>query len=157
MAARILSLLILTLPVLAACGEPVTNPPTEPAAPVEGPGVPAPAPPGIEASMPGAGPASFVGRWAADVAWCASPQGDARPITLTPTRFEGYENSCAITALSQVPSGYEAMLACEAEGEQTTERVRLAVSGDVLTLNYLDRPREGVALTRCPGSEPATP
>lgn len=147
MTPAVLTVLMLAI---AACSEPTTNPPTEPAAPIEGPGTPASAPAGLDSVMPGAGPASFVGRWAADVAWCASPQGDGRPITLTPTRFEGYENSCAITTLTQVPSAYEAELACEAEGQRTTERVRFAVSGEALTLSYLDRQGEGTVLTRCP-------
>lgn len=139
---------------LAACERATVNPPTEPANPVEASGaVPAaPAPPGLGPSMPGAGPATFVGRWAADANWCANTSGPEQPIRLTPTRFEGYENSCGIASLAQVRDGYEAGLACQAEGQASQERVRLSVQGDVLRLTWLDRNEAVLMLVRCPGA-----
>lgn len=140
---------------LAACGASETNPPTEPAAPIKTPEAEVPAvtptaPPGVGAIMPGAGPVSFVGRWAANRAWCANPRGAERPIEISATRFEGYENSCGILSVNQVADGYEAGLACSAEGQTSRERVRLSVQGEALELTWLNRNSATVSLVRCP-------
>lgn len=148
---------------LAACERAGVNPPTEPANPIQTTEVApaAPAPPGIGPAMPGAGPASFVGRWAGNAAWCANTTGPERPITISTLRFEGYENSCAITSLDQVQDGYELTLACQAEGEATRERVRLSAQDDVLRLTWLNRHDAVVLLARCPApaatAAPTTP
>jgi hypothetical protein len=148
---RIAPILALTL---AACGASETNPPTEPAAPISTPEAEEPAPPtpppGVGSIMPGSGPQTFVGRWAANRAWCANPQGAERPIEISTTRFEGYENSCGILSVSQVRDGYEAGLACSAEGQTSRERVRLNVQGDVMRLTWLNRNSAVVSLARCP-------
>lgn len=99
--------------------------------------------------LPGRGAASFVGRWAADVSWCAAPQGERRPIEITSTRFEGYENACAIAAVDEVADGYVATLACVSEGEARSERVRFQVTQDVMRLSYLDRAGDPVTLRKC--------
>lgn len=146
-------LILLSVLALAGCGQAQTNPPTDPAAPIDTPEAQAPAPippPGVGSIMPGSGPQTFVGRWAASAAWCANPQGAERPIEITTTRFEGYENSCGILSISQVSDGYEAALACAAEGETTSERVRMAVQGDSLRLTWLNRNNAVVSLARCP-------
>lgn len=137
---------------LAACGPGEPNPPTEPAEPIDSPEAeapPGPPPPGTGSILPGSGPRSFVGRWAADVSWCPNVTGPERPIEITTTRFEGYENSCAIAAVDQVADGYEAALTCTAEGAVTNERVRMAVSGQTLRLTWLNRDNAVVALTKC--------
>ena len=135
---------------LAACGDrgPV-NPPTEPAAPVTADDPSAPPAKGQTSMLPGRGPTSFVGRWAADVSWCAAPQGERRPIEITSTRFEGYENSCEIAAVDEVADGYVATLACVSEGTARSERVRFQVSQDVMRLSYLDRAGDPVTLRKC--------
>jgi hypothetical protein len=99
--------------------------------------------------LPGAGPRSFVGRWAADVSWCPNTTGPERPIEITTTRFEGYENSCAIASINQVADGYEAALTCTAEGTVSNERVHMAVTGQTLRLTWLNRDNAVVALTKC--------
>ena len=145
-----LLVLLLAATAVSACGEARTvNPPTEPAEPVEAIDPAAPADDGTVSMVPGRGPASFVGRWAADVSWCADPQGDARPIEITATRFEGYENSCAIGAIDQVADGYVATLACVAEGMSSEERVKMSVTDEVLRLTYLDRGGDPVTLRKC--------
>ena len=147
--------LALALPfalILAACGDEATNPPTEPAPPVITPEAEAPppnAPPEAGATLPGAGPASFVGRWAADITWCSNATGAERPIEISTTRFEGYENSCSIDRIDEEAGGYDATLTCEAEGMTAQERVRLAVQGDSLRLTWPDRNGAVVLLTRC--------
>ena len=147
--------------LVAACERQAVNPPTEPAAPVETSEVApaAPSPPGIGPAMPGAGPATFVGRWAGKADWCANTTGAEQPITITPFRFEGYENSCDITRITQVADGYEVALSCTAEGETAGELVRLSVQQDVLRLTWLNRNEAVVLLARCPvktepGAEP---
>lgn len=143
---------------LAACGQSEVNPPTAPARPINTPEAQAPAPtppPGVGSIMPGSGPQTFVGRWAAQRGWCANPRGAERPIDISTTRFEGYENSCGIVSVSQIADGYEASLACAAEGQTSSERVRLAVQGDSLRLTWLNRNSAVVSLVRCPAPSPA--
>ncbi len=138
--------------LLASCGDgPDVNPPTQPAQPAAATAAAAQAAPSTSLAplLPGAGPTSFVGIWAADVAWCAAPQGANRPIEITPTRFEGYENSCAITSVHEGEAGYDATLACQSEGVASTERVRMSVAGQTLSLTYLDRDARSVRLLKC--------
>lgn len=135
---------------LSACGDngPV-NPPTEPAAAVEVQDPSTPPARGQTSMLPGRGATSFVGRWAADVRWCAAPQGANRPIEISSTRFEGYENSCQIAAVDEVADGYVATLACVSEGTARSERVRFQVSQDVMRMSYLDRGGDAVTLRKC--------
>ncbi|RZJ03314.1 MAG: hypothetical protein EON89_12155 [Brevundimonas sp.] len=138
---------------LAACGPSETNPPTDPAAPIMTAEAEAPEPtppPGLGSIMPGSGPQTFVGLWSARRGWCAHPQGAERPIEISTTRFEGYENSCGIMSVSQVADGYEVGLACSAEGQTTRERVRMNVQGDAMRLTWLNRNSAVVSLVRCP-------
>lgn len=137
---------------LAACERAAVNPPTEPARPVEGPRAAAPPPerpPDAESPAPGAGPTSFVGRWAAEAEWCANPRGDRTPITITSSRFEGYENRCDITRIEQTTGAYVAHLSCQSEGLHRTERVRLAATDQTLDVTWLDRSDRPVRLLRC--------
>jgi hypothetical protein len=138
------------LVLLSACEKmsPV-NPPTEPARAIEidDPGALPAA--GQTSMLPGRGAASFVGRWAGDVAWCAAPQGARSPVEISATRFEGYETSCAIAAVDEVADGYVATLACLAQGQARSERVRFQVTGDVMRLAWLDRVGEPVSLRKC--------
>jgi len=155
---------LLAVLAVAACGPAETNPPTEPAEPIDTAGAAAPPPaeppPGAGTILPGTGPRSFVGRWAADVAWCPNTTGPQQPIEITTTRFEGYENSCAIGSVDQIANGYEAALTCTAEGATSTERVRMAVSGQSMRLTWLNRDNAVVTLTKCttledtPAAEP---
>lgn len=150
---RVTSLYILAALAVAACGPSDTNAPTDPAEPIETPAADAPPSPqgpgGVGPMMPGSGPQSFVGRWAADVSWCPNTQGPERPIEITPTRFQGYENSCTIAEVNQVGQGYDAVLRCQAEGQTNLERVRMVASGQALRLTYLDRDNAVVNLTKC--------
>jgi hypothetical protein len=133
--------------MLSACGDGGrVNPPTEPAQAIATPEAPAgdPAPTNSMAPLlPGAGPTSFVGRWTPDVRWCAAPSGVHRPIEITPLRFEAPDASCHISEIDETETGYAATLQCGvpggAGGQPKTEQVTLAVSGQVLTLRYLNR------------------
>lgn len=138
--------------LLSGCGNSEVNPPDQPARPLRTPeAMQAVEPPG-PSSLASRGPRSFVGVWAADVSWCAQPQGDRRPITITPLRFDGYENRCDITAIDETPNGYVASLTCAAEGQASKERVHMATGGDVMNLTYIDRDMKTVKLLRCPAS-----
>ena len=144
---------VLTTLALASCGPAETNAPTDPAAPIDTPEADAPAatpPPGVGSIMPGSGPQTFVGRWAANAGWCANLQGPQRPIEITTTRFEGYENSCGIVSISQVSDGYEAALACASEGQTSSERIRMAVQGESMRLTWLNRNDAVITLARGP-------
>ena len=153
-------LVLISILALAGCGQAGTNPPTDPAEPIDTPEAQAPAPtppPGVGSIMPGSGPQTFVGRWAADAGWCANAQGAERPIEITATRFEGYENSCSIVSITQVADGYEAALACASEGQTMSERVRMSVQGDAMRLTWLNRNDAVVSLVRCPAAVQTTP
>jgi len=150
-------LAVLSVLMLAACGQSETNAPTDPAQPIDTPEAEAPPPtppPGVGSIMPGSGPQTFVGRWAANAAWCANLQGAERPIEITTTRFEGYENSCGILSITQVADGYQASLACASEGQTSNERIRMAVHGEGMRLTWLNRNNAVISLVRCPA--PAT-
>ncbi|KAK0352028.1 hypothetical protein LTR94_022531 [Friedmanniomyces endolithicus] len=132
--------------LLGACGENDVNPPDQPAAPLRtAEAMQAVEPPG-PSSLASRGPRSF---------------GDRRPLTITPQRFEGYENRCDIAHIDETPHGYVATLNCTAEGQVATERVHMAAAGDVMNLTYIDRDMTTVKLLRCPGSprapDPANP
>lgn len=153
-------LAVTALMTLSACGQVGTNAPTDPAAPINTPEAEAPPPvppPGGGSIMPGSGPQTFVGHWAAKAAWCTRPNGAQRPIQITTTRFEGYGNSCGILSIAQVAEGYEAALACAAEGQTSRERIRLAVHGDSLRLTWLNRDGAVISLARCPVPTAALP
>ena len=142
--------------VLAACGESAVNPPTDPADPIVRSDQPEiVSVPGRTPTMPGRGPASFVGQWAARTSWCANRTGPNQPIEITTTRFEGYENGCDITEIGEVQGGYIAYLSCGAEGVASAERLRLSVADQTLTLTWIDRADIRTELKRCPA--PATP
>jgi len=138
--------------LLGGCGRSDVNPPDQPAAPVQSPEALREIEPPGPSSLASRGAPSFVGTWSANAAWCANPQGERRPIVLTPMRFEGYENACDIAQIVEVAGGYDAHLVCQAEGQEHRETVRLAVSGDMLMLTYLNRDGAVAKLGRCPGS-----
>lgn len=146
---RLLCVSGLMLASLSACNEMRdVNPPTEPA---QGIPIDEATPQGTPGTLtlPGRGPVSFVGRWAGNPSWCAAPQGDRRPIDITPLRFEGYENSCAIAAVDEVVDGYVATLDCQSEGTTRRERVKMAVASDTMTLSWLDRAGPPTTLHQC--------
>ena len=138
---------------LSACdGRPNVNPPTEPARAIEGPSAAAPPaerPPGAESMLPGAGAVSFVGRWAAEADWCFNPRGDRVPIEITTTEFRGYETRCDIQRITEISTGYEAALKCDAGAEARYERVRLTATKQTLSLTWMDRSDRPVRLLRC--------
>lgn len=146
---RILCVSGLALVCLSACEEArQVNPPTQPA---QGIPIDDAVPQGTPGTLtlPGRGPVSFVGSWAGDPSWCAAPQGERRPIEITPMRFEGYENSCAIASVEEVTDGYVATLDCQSEGATRRERVKMAVTTDTMTLRWLDRAGPPVILHQC--------
>lgn len=139
---------------VAACDRPgAVNPPTEPAPPIEGPiaaAPPAQRPPGMESILPGAGPPSFIGRWAARAEGCAQPSGQRRAIEITTTEFRGYQTRCAIDSIDEQPDGYQAVLTCDREGRRTRERARFVATAEMLSLTWLDRAADQpVRLIRC--------
>ena len=90
--------------------------------------------------LPGAGPTSFVGRWSADPALCAGPQGSNRLIEITTMRFDGPGAGCDIARIDQVTGGYQATLSCPVQGGMPkVERVQMSVVGQTLELAYVDR------------------
>ncbi len=142
-------ILFAPLVLLAACERDSAdvNPPTAPAEPV--------APP----PTAGGTPASFVGVWSANQAWCSNAEatGDGVPIRISTTRFEGYENSCDILAVREDGGVYDADLSCTAEGETSEEIIRMLVNGDAMDLTYVSRGGGKVILQRCPAEPTAAP
>jgi len=153
--------MVAAIALLTACGDNRVNPPDEPARPLRTPEAMQQVEPPGPSSLASRGPRSFVGVWAANPVWCAHPRGDRRPITITPMRFEGYENRCDITKIDETSSGYVAALNCAGEGRTRSERVHMATSGEMMNLTWIDRDMTTVKLLRCPGSprapDPANP
>ena len=133
---------------VAACGDE----PMEPG-PVT-PNPDAPLPPAEPAPARTTGHAELLGDWAAYPAWCSNTTGAERPITITLTRFEGYENSCAIEASRPIADGHELDLVCQGEGQETRETIRASATEDRLRLSYPDRDGATVAFTRCSSEQP---
>lgn len=148
-------LLLISL-LLAACGRGPVNPPTEPAQPIQPPAEQAGKAPSGD-YLPGRGPPTFVGDWAARPDWCANVSGEQQPIRISTDRFEGYENSCVIARIDQAGEGYEVALRCQAEGLVQSERVRMVVAGEDMRLTWLTRGGLEVRLKRCPTPEGAGP
>ena len=144
-------LFLCSVALLAGCGEGSrVNAPTDPAEAI-GPAGPGASP--LQGTAFSAGPGNFVGRWAASSEGCSAAPGQSGPITITLTRFEGYENSCDIQTLLQEGQGYDAGLRCESEGTVSSETVRLVATADELVITYPERGNETVRLTRCPLAE----
>ncbi len=98
--------------------------------------------------------APWVGKWAADPAWCADADKIGRktpaPVELTPTEFLGYENSCTITKVVQ-PGSMQAWLLkleCQSEGSVYDDEMLVAVNRDG-RLWWIDGASEPAAFTRC--------
>ena len=71
------------------------------------------------------------------------------PIEITTTELRGYENRCEIQRITEISTGYEAALKCEAEGEASYERVRMTATRQTLILTWMDRSDRSVRLLRC--------
>lgn len=128
--------------ILAACDQNPAPPPAPPQAPA------ATQPAAAVAATPTAA-APLFGTWAANLSECG-----AFPVSISADRFEGAENLCDITALSDNGDGtFTASLACTSQGQNTTERIQMtpvfAPTGEGVVLNYLDRGQTRVTLLRC--------
>ncbi|CAN5388984.1 hypothetical protein BH10PSE1_BH10PSE1_15470 [soil metagenome] len=150
----VLFALVLPALALAGCGQgKKLNPPTEPAQAIDQPDVAPPATGSSGGGVAGTGPVSFVGRWAADVSWCANTNGENRPIEITPIRFETSQKSCHIYSVDETANGYLTVLQCrpagQSRGAPQQERVQLSVVGQMLTLTWPDQGGAQVKLLKC--------
>ena len=128
--------LVLVLAVaLAGCGDTASNTDTD-----------------VQAQAPSPEPAAFyVGRWAAEPVWC-SDQSDGFPITITETRFEGYENVCELTGIEDTPEGgVAARLACQSLGASVEEPITLTPADDQIAITYPERGGDPILFSRCEG------
>lgn len=139
--------------LLAACDNSPKPPPAQQAAT---PAAPAPATaaapaspsaPAVAASNEATAP--LMGSWAADLAACGSAA-----ITISATRFDGAENKCEITSLTDNGDGsFTANLSCTGEGAAASERISMrplfAPTGEGIGLTYLDRGNTETTVLRC--------
>ena len=132
----------------AGCERESVNPPTQPAQPITSSGASVGSAPAAAAN----GPASFVGQWAANLAWCARPPGPQGAFVITPTRFDGAGNRCEVVSVVEIDDAYVAELSCQRPNQVVREHVRLAATDDILNLSWLDRDGADAQLYRCPGS-----
>lgn len=148
---RLLIPIVLALP-LAACG---ANPPEEsPAnsaddiAVADVPPPPAPAENVVAENAPPSSerPYRFTGHWAVDQAACKSPPWKFTEKDLT-TKGEVY---CRFDKIEAVPGGYDITAACQAEGNETREtmRLRFAESAGAMLVES-DQTYKGIGLIRC--------
>lgn len=140
-----LALALPLLALLAACD----NSPKPPASQAPAATQPAASAPATARPADSAAAAPLFGTWAANLANCGSAA-----VIISATRFEGAENQCDITSLSDNADGtFTAGLACSGEGQTASENVQMtpvfAPTGEGVVLNYLDRGGERVTLLRC--------
>lgn len=141
--------LVLTLPLLlAACDN---NPPQPNAPAAEAPAAqPAAETPAAQPASPaGAAAEPLFGNWAADPASCGTP------IVISATSFQGAENSCEITSLTDNGDGtFTAAMSCNSQGQTAQESVSMepifGPTGEGVRLTYLDRGGDPVTVFRCP-------
>lgn len=135
--------LILLAATVAACqpAQPSEEADTE-AAPAR-PSASGPASPATEA------PPAYVGLWAADPSWCSNTIGPERPIQVTATEFQGYENTCQIADLVATDEGWTATFDCQAEGTTSRQPVIIAADADRLQITWVEE-RYDVTWRRCP-------
>lgn len=157
---RLAALLILPL-ALAACGDngadvaPPAGQAPAPAPAAAAPAAPSPAAlPAAAGGQAASGDLDFLwGTWAANLAWCTD-QTNGSPITISEDRFEGAENVCDITSLTDSGDGsYAAQMSCQGEGQTISETIAMtpifAPTGEGLVLQYPDRGTERTTLYRC--------
>ncbi len=143
------------LALLAACDNSPKPPPQQPAAPATTAPASGAAPAAAPAATPAAAPqaaaagdatAPLMGRWSADPATCGSAD-----ITITATRFEGAQNQCDITALTDKGDGsFNAAMSCGSAGTQNVNmRPLFAPSGEAIGLTWIDRGNEQTTVYRC--------
>jgi hypothetical protein len=154
MAAYRLAALLLALPLLAACDS--EQQPPEAAATPAAEAQPAAAPMAAEpvaVAAAEADTAPLFGTFARELNWC-NGEGDGFPVTISATSFQGYENSCDITALTDNGDGsFGAELSCTGEGQTVEESLVLvpvfAPSGEGINITYVDRGNDRTTLLRC--------
>lgn len=112
----------------------------------EAPPSPPQAPAGPAAPEP---PPAFVGTWAAEPSWCSNSIGPERPITVSETTFQGYENTCEITELQPTEAGWDATFACQAEGQASSHPVQIEANRERLEITWVSEGYD-VEWRRCP-------
>lgn len=149
---RPLALLMIVLPLLAACSnapeQPSDTPDTQPdllsgddAGTDSIPEIPEPV------TTTPTDPSSVFGSWAADTAAC----GDAAnaPIRVSATRFESPTEACDISDLVDNGAGFTASLTCQREGGADAVLLKLTPEDDTLTLAWVGRDEPDLVLGRC--------
>jgi hypothetical protein len=96
-------------------------------------------------------PPSYVGRWAADPAWCRNRPGtsDEIPITFTRRGMEGLENSCRFDRIGGGPAHWNIAMTCRGEGMTARDQIELSVDGNTMQIVYRSRSDAPVKLARC--------
>jgi hypothetical protein len=91
----------------------------------------------------------YEGKWAAEASWCGNTPAttDQVPVTITSAGMSGYETDCRFIGVEQEGNAWIATERCSSEGMTWTERTRMMVSGDRLTLTSEDGIR--TTLVRC--------
>lgn len=154
MAVSRLAALLLALPLLAACDS-EQQPPEAAATPAStAPAAEAqPAPEPVAVAAAEADTAPLFGTFAKELSWCDG-EGEGFPVTISAASFQGYENSCDITELTDNGDGsFGAELSCTGEGQTVEESLVLvpvfAPSGEGINITYVDRGNDRTTLLRC--------
>lgn len=103
--------------------------------------------------QPGAQSPPYVGRWySGNVKECKGVRGGTDGLLVyTPKEFYGMESTCRITSTQPKGNAIEMVLRCRAEGETSTERESVSVSGNKLTRHVTEGgKRMSFTYTRCP-------
>lgn len=88
----------------------------------------------------------YVGRWAAEKAWCANSPEDTDQVSvrIDADAMHGYENRCEFTDVTRNGSTFGITMVCASEGEVYDDAMELAVMGDTMIMDG------AIRLHRCP-------
>lgn len=82
-------------------------------------------------------PTSFAGTWGTDLEQCKRPQDEAEaPMVLTDKGYDQHEAHCTFSKVTPTGAGtWKVEAACTVEGNEQTDSMDLALTGDTLTIN----------------------
>lgn len=148
---RMSALLLVAIPLLAACSNAPEQPSDTPDTPqpdlqIEESDTTIPAIPAPETTA-SVSSADVIGSWAADTAECTAPGGP--PIVITAQHFQSPEESCEIGSLVDNGSGFTANLTCDRGDGTDAALLKLTPDGDSLALSWVGRDEGETVLSRC--------
>ncbi len=104
----------------------------------------------LAGSVPASAAEFYVGRWAAEAAWCknARGEGDEVPIVLRARALSGLENECRFTSLTKSGNRWQVQANCRGEGRRGRDHWIMERRGERLAI-FWRGDRTPVVYTKC--------